>query len=342
MLLLQTDTLDSLFKKPTLAVALLCAACVTVAGCASSPKPESIIHESPKGAVYLDPMSNRYLQAAHPVSLPADTISRVLRGVLVQGEQSAVESIFETREKARRAFSNDEVTFLTPLLVTALSRAPPSQQVRFRLVHPPRGQSKLFSMSESGGAAVGSSEPPSYGPQFETSTGTLYVYGLSLYLTVIEYRQKPGRPDSINMPNRRLPDSTELDRIEILFTPKEALRPESYQRPGLFGESRLTPIIVDYELLAKLPSPKAPASQPASQPTQPSDSDSVKTPAAVTPSLPPPAPSGPGKQVETELEALKEELKTIKKQLAEQEADRQKKPAKKKTKPAPPSPSSQP
>ncbi|MBI3604294.1 MAG: hypothetical protein HY205_07600 [Nitrospirae bacterium] len=316
--------------------------CFLMAGCATTPTPEAIIHQSQKGAVYLEPIANRYLQAAHPISLSADTISRVLRGVLVQGEQSAVESIFETQEKARRAFSNDEVTFLTPLLVTALSRATPSQQIRFRLTHPPRGQSKLFSMSESGGAAIGSSEPPSYGPQFETSTGTLYVYGLSLYLTLTEYRQKPSRPDSINMPNRRPPDTAELDRIEILFTPKSALRPESYQKPGLLGESHLTPIIIDYELLAKLPEPKAPASQPASRPPQSSDSDSVKTPAAITPSLPPPAPSGPGKQVETELEALKEELKTIKKQLAEQEADRPKKPAKKKTKPAPPSSSPQP
>lgn len=342
MLPLQTDRLDSLFKGTTLVVAFLCAACATVTGCASAPKPESVIHESPKGAVYLEPMSNRYLQAAHPVSLPADTISRVLRGVLVQGEQSAVESIFETQEKAWRAFSNDEVTFLTPLLITALSRATPSQQIRFRVIHPPRTQSKLFSMSESGGAAIGSSDPPSYGPQYETTTGTLYVYGLSLYLTLIEYHQKPSRPDSINMPNRRPPESSELDRIEILFTPKDALRPESYQKPGLFGESRLTPIIVDYELLAKLPIPKAPASlpapQPASRPAQPADSGSMKAPASVTPSQPPPSPSGHGKQVETELEALKEELKTIKKQLAEQEADRQKQPSKKKTKPASPSP----
>ncbi len=320
---------------------LLCALCVLTAGCASSPKPEVVIHESQKGAVYLEPMDNRYLQAAHPISLPADTISRVLRGLLVQGQQNAVESLFETEEKARRAFSTEEVAFLTPLVVTALSQATSSQQIRFRVIHQPRGQGRLFSMSESGGAAVGSSEPPSYGPQFETSTGTLYAYGLSLYLTLLEYHQKPSRPDSINMPNRRLPESSELDRIEILFAPKDALRPESYQKPGLFGESRLTPIIIDYELLAKLPSPKSPASRPA----QPGNGDGVKdkAPATAAPNQPlgqPPASSSDLQAVkeqmnkkDMELEAVKEELRAIKKQLAEQEAERQKPKKKKPTSP---------
>ncbi|MBM4124718.1 MAG: hypothetical protein FJ246_07170 [Nitrospira sp.] len=334
-----TDQPDSLFKRTTLPLALFC---FLTAGCATAPAPEAVIHQSQKGAVYLEPMSNRYLQAAHPVSLPTETISRVLRGVLVQGEQSAAESLFETQNKPRRAFSNEEIAFLAPLIVTALSKASPTQQIRFRLAHPPRTQAKLFSMSESGGAAVGSSEPPTYGLQMETSTGTLYVYGLSLYFTLTEYHQKPGHPDSINMPNRRLPDTAELDRMEILFSPKSALRPESYQKPGLLGESHLTPIIIDYELLAKLPEPKAPAPQPPSQPAQPGESP--QPPASAIQSQPPlaPTPSASGKQVESELEALKEELKAIKKQLAEQEPERKKQPSKKKTKPAQPPSDSQP
>ena len=319
-----TDSPLLLLKRTTLALACLC---TFSAGCASAPKPEDVIHESQRGAVYLEPLSNRYLQAAHPISLPTDTISRVLRGVLVQGSQTAIETMFESQEAGRRAFSDEEVTFLIPHVVTALSRAKPTQQVHFRVTHQPRGPGKLFSMSETGGAAVGSSDMPRYGQQFETSSGTLYVYGLSLYLTVTEYRQKPSRPDDINMPNRRLPESDNLDRLEFLFTPKTALRPESYQEPGFLGEPSLTPIIIDYELLAKLPAPKPPASQPISRPAPP-------TPAPPS-AQPLPSSSGPGKSVETELEALKEELKTIRKQLAEQEAERQKQPAKKKTKPAP-------
>jgi hypothetical protein len=284
-----------------------------------------VIHESHRGAVYLEPLSNRYLQAAHPISLPPDTISRVLRGVLVQGSQTTIETMFESQESGRRAFSDEEVAFLVPHVVTALSLAKPGQQVRFRLAHQPRGPGKLFSMSETGGAAVGSSDMPRYGPQFETSSGTLYAYGLSLYLTVTEYREKPSRPDDINMPNRRLPESDNLDRLEFLFTPKTALRPESYQESGFFGESHLTPIIIDYELLAKLPAPKAPASQPVSRPAPPIPTQ--------PPAQPLPSSSGAGKSVETELETLKEELKTIKKQLAEQEAERQKPKKKKPTSP---------
>jgi len=319
-----TKRFGSLLKGTAVAGTLLCA---FSAGCASTPKPEDVIHESQRGAVYLEPLSNRYLQAAHPISLSTDTISRVLRGVLVQGRQTAIETMFEPSEQLLRAFSDEEVAFLIPHVVTALSRAKPTQQVRFRVTHQPRGPGKLFSMSETGGAAVGSSDMPRYGPQFETSSGTLYTYGLSLYLTVTEYRQKPGRPDDINMPNRRLPDSDNLDRLEFLFTPKIALRPESYQESGFLGEPSLTPIIIDYELLAKLPAPKAPASQPVSRPAPP--------PPTQPPAQPLPSSSGSGKSVETELETLKEELKTIKKQLAEQETERQK-PKKKKPTQTPP------
>jgi hypothetical protein len=322
------------------------------AGCASSPRPEITIHESPQGAVYLEPLSNQYLQAAHPISLPPETIARVLRGVLVQDEESAVQTLFQSESAVQPVFSMDDVTFLTPLLVTALSKTTSAQQVRFRVIHKPKAPNRLLRLSETGGAEVGSSEPATYGPQREATSGTLFAYGLSLYLTVTEYRQKPSRPDSVNMPNRRLPNSTRLDRVEFLFTPKAALRPESYEQPSLLGESRLTPIVIDYELLAKLPSPKPKSiSQPASHPIQSTDSLKEKAPAAA-PESPPPAESGsvkPGRKdassadlqsvkelilkKDAELEALKEDLRAIKKQLAEQDAEREK--PKKKKKPTP-------
>jgi hypothetical protein len=321
----------------------LLAAWLIAAGCASTPKPDTVVLESPRGAVYLEPISNRYLEAAHPVSMPPETIARVLRGVLVQGRQTALDSVFSSDEKIGRVFSEEDVTFLTPLLVKALSGARPTQQIRFRVTHMPSGSGKVLSMSETGGAAVGSSELPTYGPKLESTSATLYVYGLSLYLTVTEFRQKPGRPDDINMPNRRMPDASSLDRVEFLFAPKAALRPESYQDSGFFGEARLTPIIIDYELLTKLPSPKA-ASRPASQP-QPADSlqERASPPPAIESQRPAESDSGkPGEkggssgELQTELQAVKEELREIKKQLAEQDAERDKQ--KQKKKPTQPSP----
>jgi hypothetical protein len=336
----QQTSRPDLRRNPLLPTAALLSILVAVGmGCASTPKPDVVLLESPRAAVYLEPISNRYLEAAHPISLPPETVARVLRGVLVQGRETSLDTLFSSEEKFVRVFSDEDVTLLTPLLVKALSQAKPAQQIRFRLTYPPTGPARLFTMSETGGAAVGSSDMPTYGLKLDSTSATLYVYGLSLYLTVTEYRQKPSRPDDINMPNRRMPDTASVDRVEFLFAPKAALRPESYQESSFFGNPHLTPIVIDYQLLAKLPAPKTPAAQPNSQPTprpaQPPESERTKAPAALAPSQPPPAPGSSGKQVEAELEALKEELKTIRKQLAEQEAERQKQPAKKKTKPAP-------
>jgi hypothetical protein len=303
-------------------------------GCASTPTPEAIVLENPRGAVYLEPISNRYLEATHPVSMPPDTIARVLRGILIQGRQSALDSLFASDEKIGRVFSDEDVAFLTPLLVKALSEAKSTQQIRFLVTHAPAGSGKILSMSETGGAAVGSSELPTYGPKLENTSATLYVYGLSLYVTVTEFRQKPGRPDDINMPNRRMPESSSLDRVEFLFAPKAALRPESYQDPGFFGEARLTPIVIDYELLAKLPSSKVP-SRPVSQ-SQPSDTLQDK---AIENQRPVESFEKSGKkevspeELQSELQAVRKELRELKKQLAEQEAEREKRAQKKKSSP---------
>ncbi len=288
--------------------------------------------------MYLEPMANRYIEAAHPVTLPPETIARTLRGVLVQGRQTTIETLFESQEGIQRVFSEQDVAFLTPLLVKALSQAKPAQQVRFRITQFPRYQRGQLSISDTGGALVGSSEHPTYGPPLERTSGALFVYGLSLHLIVTEYRQKPQRPDNINMPNRRIPDVSNLDRVEILFAPKAALRPESYQEPGLLGEPHLTPIIIDYELLAKLPARQPQLAPPLNQPTA---KEKATGPAVAAPSQPPTdkAPAKPTAESasandiqsvkelmlkkDKEMEALKEEIRVIKKQLAEQDAQRQ-------------------
>ncbi|MEW6543287.1 MAG: hypothetical protein AB1411_06710 [Nitrospirota bacterium] len=330
---------------------LAVAACLLVAGCATSPRPDLVVHESQRGGVYLEPMANPYLEAAHPVSMPQETIARALRGVLVQGRQTTVQTLFESEDKIQRVFSDEDVAFLAPLIVTALSQAKPTQQVRFRVAHRPRSPGKLLTFSETGGAAVGSSELPTYGPKLESTSAALFVYGLSLHLTVTEFRQKQIRPDNINMPNRRLPDASSLDRVEFLFAPKAALRPESYQERGFFGEPHLTPIILDYELLAKLPVRLPPAPQPGPPPDREGSKPPAPAPAQPTPERAQerPAPQGtPAQDIQSvkelmlkkdkEMEALKEELQTIKKQLAEQDAQRQidqQKDKKRKKQPAP-------
>ncbi len=306
-------------------------------GCASS-QPEMIIHESPKGSVYLERASDRSFQAAHPIKLDPSLITRVLRGVQVQ-EKSSLQTLFSSHPKVVRTFSDEDAEFLAPLVATALSQAASDQHIGFRLTYPATGRS----ISGGVGAGVGSSDPPlsSLGP--ETTSGTLYAYGRSLYLTLTQFRHTPERPDTINMANRRIPDPTGLNQREVLFVPEMARKPDSYQQSWLLGESSLTTLVIDYEFLAKLPSTQLePAAHQEATPLSTQETQ-----------LPQSAQSGLGKQVEgetatseelrsmkelvikkdMELEALKEELRSLRRQLTEREAELQKPKGKKK--PAP-------
>lgn len=314
------------------------------AGCVSAAGPEIIVYDSQKGRVYLEALPDKSLQAAHPVTLPAATIAQVLRGVQVVGDKSAVEDLFNNKPKSTRVFTDEEIGFLTPPLAKALAQANASQQVGFRVFH----LVSPIAYQEREGAAVGSSEPPPYGPQPETTSGSLYVHGLSLHFTLAEYRHRPTRPDAINMPNRQIPDRTGLDRLQVVFTPEAARRPDSFKSSGFFGDSNATTLVIDYQLLAKLP-PALIAQPSASQPLPTKDSSAAKgSPAppdkAATKFQPAQAEGAASPELQSvkdllikkdlEMQELKEELRAIKKQLAEQDADKQK--LKKKKKPAGP------
>lgn len=125
-------------------------------GCAS-PRPEIIIHESQKGSVYLERASDRSFQAAHPIKFDPSLIARVLRGVQLQERTGTIQTLFASQPKVVRAYSDEDVNFLAPLMATAFSQAASDQQVGFRLTYPATGRS----LSGGVGAGVGSSDPPS-------------------------------------------------------------------------------------------------------------------------------------------------------------------------------------
>ncbi len=321
------------------------------AGCVSAAGPELIVYDSQYGRVYLEALPDKSLQAAHPITLPATTIAQVLRGIQVVGDKSTVVGLFDGNPKPTRVFTDEEVAFLTPPLIKALAQARASQQVGFRISH----LVSPIAYQEREGAAVGSSESPPYGPEPETTSGSLYVHGLSLHLTLAEYHHRPTRPDAINMPNRQIPDRTGLDRLQVLFTPEAAKRPDSFKQSGFFGDSDATTLVLDYQLLAKLPTaaPALPAA-PSSRPLPAKDASAAKGAAVTAPAKaqaqPQPAPAEGAASTELqsvkdllikkdmEMQELKEELRAIKKHLAEQDADKQQLKKKKKPTPAPTTP----
>jgi hypothetical protein len=259
------------------------------------------------------------------------------------GDKSAVETLFDSKLKPTPVFSEQETGALALHLTAALSKAGPQQQVRFRLSHPV----SPVAYQEREGAAVGSSQPAPYGPEPETTSGTLYAYGRSLYLTLDEYRQRPARPDAVNMPNRRLPDRTGLDRLRLglVFTPEAARRPDIFQQSGPMGDNRHTTLVIDYQLLATLP---AATSQPAAVPPAAKPEPAQAPTSAGGPPRPEasPAEAATSRELQSvkdllikkdlEMQELKEELRSIRKQLDEQEGARRQAKPKDKKRPAAP------
>ena len=226
-----------------------------------------MIEEAPKGAVYLERIPDRSFQAAHPIKLEQGLIARVLRGVIIQDEKTALQTMFSTKIGPMRAFSDSDIAFLAPLISKALAQAAPDQQVGFRVI-----DIVPASYSQNEGAAVGSSEPPlSLYPQ-ETTAGYLLVHGRSLHFTLAQYRHRPERADTIGMANRRIADPSGLNQREVVFVPEAARRPDTYKQSTIFGSLPEATFAIDYELLAKLPEspqlptalqPDAPMAEPA-------------------------------------------------------------------------------
>ena len=298
------------------------AICLTLCACATTPELDVMIRETPKGAVYLERIPDRSFQAAHPSRLDQAVVARVLRGVIVRDEKTVLDSTFAKNFKTVRAFSEEDVTFLAPFIATALAQAAADQQVGFRVVNYPSG----LSFSKNEGAGVGSSEPLlTNSTMLETTSGVILIHNHSLRLTLTQFRHRPERADTINMQNRRLPDPSGQANREIVFVPESALQPDSSRQSSWLGRSQETTLVINYELLAKLPEPQTPAS--AATPA---------TPIARPDGQPTPSAQGAATRDEdlqtikeqiikkdTEMEALKKELQDIKRQLGELDTEQE-------------------
>ena len=265
---------------------LLTGITLALSACALGPELDLTIHESEHGAVYLERISDRSFQAAHPIALSADTMAQILRGVVVKENRGFLQDLVAGKPAAVRAIGDEDVEYLAPLLVEGLTKAASDQQVGFRVVHT--------------------------GAPAESTKGSLYAYGRSLYLTlpgliaVSRLGQGPTRSTTIH------------------FIPESAKRPDSYR------DSRSTDatLVIDYELLARLPAAQDTAVRPVPQPA------AARTTGTTAEPLKESTPAIEQKtQRDVELESLRKDVQDIKRLLAEQTANRS--PSKKKPLPKP-------
>ncbi len=276
---------------PRLVLVLLTGITLAVSACVTGPELDVTIHESERGAVYVERIPDRSFHAAHPMTLSPDTMARVLRGVVVSDGRGFLANLAAGKPKDVRAFRDEDVEYLAPLLVEGLSRAASDQQVVFHVV-----QIGAPISPQSGGVAfcMDSVRLPGncLSEQSLLTEGSLHAYGRSLYLTLTEYRHRLRPGETINRT-----DATGLGNRTVHFVPESAKRPDSYRN----ARSTDATLVIDYDLLATMP---------AASDMRPTDAQ-------------PPTPAkGKPTQRDADLDALRKELEGIKKKLEEQEAER--------------------
>ena len=261
---------------PHRALVTLIGITLTLSACATRPELDLTIHESDRGAVYVERIPDRSFRAAHPITLSADTMARVLLGVALKEDRGPFGNIIMGRPGAVPAFRDKDIQFLAPLQAEGLARAASDQQVGFHVIQP--GMS-------------------------ETTKGSIYAYGQSLYLTVPWMvplsRNQAGGP--------ALPPT-------ILFIPESAKRPDTYRD----ARSTEMTLIIDYDLLASLPTDLGappPGHAPIGAPPIATGQTTAPVPATQT-------IQSPTQPSERDWDDMRKELHDLKRQLAEQEAER--------------------
>ena len=291
-----------IFRRPLHFLLLSCLAFIAT-GCAAS-LPPTAIHDAALGKVFLEHVSDKSFQAAHPIKLSETTVADILRGVHTKEKSGLVlllgKALKSTNLNDIRTFSEDDIAFLTPHITTALAQATPNQRVGFHVYSTP---------------VISQQRKDNQNP--ETTSGYLFADGLSLHFTLTQYRYRPGKKSTSSQKEPRpLPDTDGLRDREVTFLPEAAVRPDVYDRSSWIGKSEDHSLAIDYQLLTKV------LTAPPSQPPPTARQLPAATP-TTTPSQSNPVQASPGGKNDADLQAFKEELKALQKKVDEQSAELQ-------------------
>jgi hypothetical protein len=281
--------------KPSLFLALLC---FIFAACGTTGQTGKVLFDDPRGTVSLQTISDQSIQANHPIDLDPTLVAQILRGMEVQDQERGLQSLIGRAPSPIPVFSDDEIQFLTPLLAEGLRTAAPNQRIEYRIQTSHEGSLLESSITE-------------------TTAGSLYAYGRSLYMTLSQYRYAPARANlNVNDTANRMsrPDSSGLRNRILLFSPTSAQRSEAFN-PLVGGKSTDRFLAVDYQLLQQAPPAAATTGQTAPQMgTSPMSGSSVGNSASE-------AQTHKTEALAQEVEALRKELQSVQKQLGNQPAN---------------------
>jgi hypothetical protein len=280
-----------LSRKPSFFLVLLCLAGTA---CSTTDQNTKVLFEDPRGTVSLQAMSDQSIQATHPVNLEPALLAKILRGIEIQDQEHGLQKLLGRPPSPVPVFSDDQVRFLVPLLAEGLRTAAPDQRIEYR-VHTTH-EGSMFESSTT-----------------ETTAGSLYAYGRSLYVTLSQYRYAPNRANLNSLDYRSLPpDYSGLrDRI-VLFTPSDAQRSDAFDPPE-GGKQTDRFLAIDYQMLQHAPA--AASTEKATPQTDRVTSPIHESPAGTGASE---ASAHTTEALAQEVETLRKELQSVQKQLDSQ------------------------
>lgn len=298
---------------------LLALLCVVGTACGTTAPTGKILFDDPRGTVSLQTISDRSIQASHPVNLEPALIVQILKGIEIRDQEHGLQKMVAGPLSSVPVFSEDQIRFLAPLLADGLRTAAPDQCIEYRVQATHKGSALESSITE-------------------TTAGSLYAYGRQLYVTLSQYRYDPIRTNMNKRGNMnfildtygdRVPDSSGLRHRTLLFTPSAAQRSDSFDPPtgGKWTDRFLA---IDYQLLQHA----SPAATTTEQ-TAPQMERAAPTRKPLAEARPSDAPSHATETLaqhdaeiltlkdlvikkDLELETLRKELQSVRKQLDNQ------------------------
>jgi hypothetical protein len=292
----------SRFTVPLISI-LLVLLCLVGTACGTTAPTGKILFDDPRGTVSLQTISDRSIQANHPINLEPALLAQLLKGMKIQDQDlghNHVNGLMSMDAgpyySSVPVFSEDQISFLAPLLAEGLRAAAANQSVEYR-VRATRKGSALESTTT------------------ETTAGSLYAHGRQLYVTLSQYRYNQMRVNMNTLDSfgrQRTVDYSGLRDRTLLFTPKAAQRVNSFD-PPIRGKLTDRFIAIDYQLLQQASPPVATTEQPAPQ---------VERAAPVRESPPgtsaSEAPSHTTEALAQEVETLRKQLQSVQQQLDSQ------------------------
>jgi hypothetical protein len=199
-----------------------------------------ILLDDPRGTVSLQTISDRSIQANHPINLEPALLTQLLKGMKIQDQDLGHNHVNGLQSmdagpyySSVPVFSDDQISLLAPLLAEGLRTSAPDQYAEYRVVTTHEGANRFQS------------------PTTETTAGSLYAYGRQLYVILSQYRYNQMRE------NMRMLDSfgreatvdySGLRDRTLLFTPKAAQQVGRFD-PPIKGKLTDRFLALDYELL---------------------------------------------------------------------------------------------